>query len=876
MKLHRLLLRNWRGIDDRETRFAPTGVTVVEGPNESGKSSLLEALDALLIHLDNSQKQQVLAVKPVHKDVGAEVEAEIETGPYRFTYFKRFHRRPETKLVITQPVAVNLTGREAHERVRQMLEETVDLALWSALRIEQGQGLTQANLAHKTSLAAALDRAAGVARSGEDEETLHAAARAEFERYFTPTGVPRKETTEAQAAVARLEQTLAQGQESLAKLVKDIERSASLERERLDAKDALDKSAEQALAHQQQLREIERLDASVKEATAELREARLAAEGAARLATERRKLIDDDRDAAEAHAKLADEGDLTRPAFDEARSELQAAEQAHERACEEAEAAERTHAIAQQDLEYRRDDLDLQQLGERKQRADTAISLAAKAELVLTQNAVTDEALRKLQDAHLELEKARAALAAGSPELHVRALADIEPQIDASSRRLARGEELTLPVSGSTAFVLPGLVALEVRTGSSSAKLRDAFGAKQREFTAACRAAGVESLEHAVSAHAAWRSARRDVEARDEVVKVNLRDLTREQLERKVANLVPRVEAYPAGRSAPFAIAPDFDAARDVERRATSSLDAAKAARNAAEGRRNAARDRLERLREERNQAELARERAKTQAAMSAAALKEARIKASDADVEGLVTATRERLEGAEHAHRGAAERLAAMQPDNARLLAENSAAVHEGAQRRMREIEHEQIEVRARLKERGEEGLAEQVEATAAKLERAKDDLVRRQAHAAAAKLLFTTLDDARNEARRAYVAPLRSRIEELGRLVHGAGFAVELNDDLQITHRTLDARTVPFDGLSGGAKEQLALIARIACALLVADDGGVPVLIDDALGYSDATRLQAIGALLAFAGRRCQVIVLTCYPDRYRNIGGATVVRT
>ena len=191
MRLHRLAVRNWRGVEEREVHFAATGVTVVEGPNESGKSSLVEALDALIEHLDDSKKGKVAAIKPVHKDVGAEVEAEIETGPYRFTYSKRFHKKSETKLTVTTPRPENLTGREAHERALQILDETMDRGLWAALRIEQGQRVTQANLSEQKSLSAALDRAAGVARTGEAEETLYDAAQAEYSEYFTAKGAER-------------------------------------------------------------------------------------------------------------------------------------------------------------------------------------------------------------------------------------------------------------------------------------------------------------------------------------------------------------------------------------------------------------------------------------------------------------------------------------------------------------------------------------------------------------------------------------------------------------------------------------------------------------------------------------------------------------
>lgn len=80
MILHRLRLTNFRGVGDRELRFPDRGVVVVCGPNEIGKSSMLEALDLLLTYRDRSNHRDVKRVKPAHADVGAEVEAEISTG----------------------------------------------------------------------------------------------------------------------------------------------------------------------------------------------------------------------------------------------------------------------------------------------------------------------------------------------------------------------------------------------------------------------------------------------------------------------------------------------------------------------------------------------------------------------------------------------------------------------------------------------------------------------------------------------------------------------------------------------------------------------------------------------------------------------------
>jgi uncharacterized protein YhaN len=53
------------------------------------------------------------------------------------------------------------------------------------------------------------------------------------------------------------------------------------------------------------------------------------------------------------------------------------------------------------------------------------------------------------------------------------------------------------------------------------------------------------------------------------------------------------------------------------------------------------------------------------------------------------------------------------------------------------------------------------------------------------------------------------------------------------------------------------------------------VPLIIDDALGFSDPARLEAMGAAIALAGRATQVILLTCSPGRFAHVGHAALVR-
>jgi hypothetical protein len=145
----------------------------------------------------------------------------------------------------------------------------------------------------------------------------------------------------------------------------------------------------------------------------------------------------------------------------------------------------------------------------------------------------------------------------------------------------------------------------------------------------------------------------------------------------------------------------------------------------------------------------------------------------------------------------------------------------------------------------------------------------------ARAAQLLRDTLLRHREAARRQYVEPYREQVTRLGRIVFGPDFAVDVDNELRIRSRTHRGTTVPFEALSSGAKEQLAIVSRLACAAIVGEADAVPVLLDDALGYCDPERLRRVGAVLSFAAASAQVIVLTCTPERYRSVGSAHVIR-
>lgn len=127
------------------------------------------------------------------------------------------------------------------------------------------------------------------------------------------------------------------------------------------------------------------------------------------------------------------------------------------------------------------------------------------------------------------------------------------------------------------------------------------------------------------------------------------------------------------------------------------------------------------------------------------------------------------------------------------------------------------------------------------------------------------------RDTMRSRYVEPFRTELQRLGRPVFGPSFEVDVDNELNIRSRTLDGRTVPYESLSGGAKEQLGILVRLAGAALVAKEDTVPVLIDDALGFTDPDRLAKMGEVFDMVGADGQLIVLTCTPARYDGVHSA-----
>ncbi|WP_233236331.1 AAA family ATPase [Bordetella sp. LUAb4] len=139
----------------------------------------------------------------------------------------------------------------------------------------------------------------------------------------------------------------------------------------------------------------------------------------------------------------------------------------------------------------------------------------------------------------------------------------------------------------------------------------------------------------------------------------------------------------------------------------------------------------------------------------------------------------------------------------------------------------------------------------------------------------LLTLLRDKRATLTAQLQAPLRQHLQRYVQLLFPQGH-VDLDADLMpgtlARASTLGLESAAFEELSFGAREQLGVISRLAYADLLLEAGRPTlVILDDALVHSDDQRLAQMKRILFDAATRHQVLLFTCHPANWRDMGVA-----
>ena len=873
MRLLRIKLENWRGVESREIQFAD-GVTLIEGPNEIGKTTIVEALLTLIRELDSSKKQAVKAVMPVGRDVGSRVEAEIRSGDYHFIYAKTYNKTTGTSLDILAPRKEQLTGREAHERVEQILDETVDLALWQGLLAEQGKSTAPAELKNSAGLAHALDEAAGTSASGQEDMDLFEAVKAEYQKYYTlKTGRSQFASLEQEATQAKADSDAAR--QALAEVEQNAEDQQRVQADVRRRKQSLPELEAKVKEHEASWKAVGSLKQEL-----ELKASQLDAAAAQRAAeektsAERRALVETigrDEELLAKHEK--DQQPLERRA-EELRRKCESATLVAEDKRKRRNEARKQQEAARTDLAYL-DDLDKLAGAEQKLNSHKALSgKLQSASKTLNQVKIDDTGLDALRELDRTLGFARQKRDLAATQVVVTAERALDLEIDGETLSLESKDMAERTVAAAMDIHLPGVASVRIAPPHSAAEAETEVGEAGENLQQAFERYAVASLEEAVRQNEVRRSAQEEVKQLKSKLDDLLGDETPEEIDERARSLRENVAAYREQRT-PGTDLPETVA--DARERLAAAEQALKAAEEDAEN----AREQESGLRKEQAAADHAlREAARSVVALGATLdekrgrLATAREEASDADLDARIRKSAEKQQALEAGMNDIRRRLEALAPDTVETLYTNAMESLERANKELASADQRLAVLDDRLGQAQADGRFESLEAAERRAEELERELDATRRRAAAAERLWHMMNAHRDAARQAYVRPLKEAIERLGQIVFGPTFAIEISDDWTLESRVLDGTRLPFDDLSVGAKEQLGILTRLAAAQIVAEQGGVPLIIDDALGFSDPSRLDTMGAAISAAGKHCQIVILTCTPGRFSNVGSATTVQ-
>ncbi|MEM9964158.1 MAG: hypothetical protein AAGC58_02295, partial [Asticcacaulis sp.] len=208
---------------------------------------------------------------------------------------------------------------------------------------------------------------------------------------------------------------------------------------------------------------------------------------------------------------------------------------------------------------------------------------------------------------------------------------------------------------------------------------------------------------------------------------------------------------------------------------------------------------------------------------------------------------------------------------ENAEAALHRARSVLEAQAAEKSELLNIQSELNGRISAKSGHAIEEDLQECRDQLRIVEARVARFEHEIAVLRKLKDTLTFAKNDAREHYFAPVMSELRPLLGLMFDDA-SVTFDDETLLPraiHRNGLEEQVPV--LSGGMREQLAILTRLAFARLLAREGRpAPVILDDALVYSDDDRIEKMFDALHRQARDQQIIVFSCRQRAFSRLGG------
>ncbi|WP_144635488.1 AAA family ATPase [Bordetella genomosp. 13] len=873
MRLDRITLESFRRFRDPvELTDLQDGLNIVAGPNEAGKSTYATAIRAAF--LERYKTSTVTDFAPWGVS-GARpgVELAFSHGGHDYVLRKYFLSRARCELAIDGG-AQRLEGEEAENALAALLgfefpnrgqSKPEHAGVPGLLWIAQGQGqeLLEPAAHATTHLREALTQLTGELAAGDGDRLYERVTAERAELLDARGGKPKGPWREAEEACAQAELRRAELEQAKSQLDADVDRLDRLRVEHARAQREapwVDLEARAAQARDRLAaiaRERDTLAGLRREQDQASGTLALLREQAARDQRDVQALATLDAQVAEARAAAAQAAEAAARHEETARTYAAQLEQARAQLAQAQAAAARRdldEQIAQHERERKRLD-DAWAEAERVARQGQAL----QAERVRDEIDATElDKLRKLDQALSTLHAQQQAVAT-----RVRHRLDPGVRIDLGGQPLAgEGEAL---LTGATELRIPGVGVLGIEPGGKDLPALVAELAACQAERAACLARlGIPNLEEGEARARRHERSGHDLDALKRELKIhapNGREALRASIDEHALRLARLNErratlhvALNSAENGPTSVISEAVAAQAqsqaeaAARQADAVLASARSAQEA----------RLAQARLLQTQLDTLRAEAADPARQAQRDARGARL----ADAQEAADTLRIRVAQADEA-------LARQQPElleqDLKRYERSAALEREAQQARHTEL----LQLQGKLEQAGAQGLGERLAEARADVER----LARRRAEfarrAAALDLLWRLLGERRAAATQRLLEPLARRLGHyLNLLLPGA--QLRLDEALLPAGLRRGGEEDTLAALSFGTREQLGVLARLAYADLLREAGRPTLLIlDDALVHADEVRRDLMKRALFDAASRHQILLFTCHPQDWKDMG-------
>jgi DNA repair exonuclease SbcCD ATPase subunit len=895
MKLLTARVRHYRIVRDSGLlRFdSPSGLAILAAPNESGKSTLIEAIHTCLFVAHRTGGEGFLGSIRTKPGTGEhpEVELSFEAGGGKYSLRKVFKGGRTSVAELTLPSGTMLTGEDAERKLAELTGHAPGNAAgreqaWAHLWVWQGTAgddpLGESLPKDRLDQRLAREGAGGVLRSETDSRVM-AQVEELWEQVYTANNRVKvaSELHRAAESLAEARNRQAQATAELSRMEADIVAKEDVLRRLEEARIGLERVEPEWERNQQQVATLGDLRQQHAEAQWKLESA----------ATALASLVRADRDIVEKQDQAA----ALRLALEPAEREVQdlmeqvRASEARQkelsadtkRLAEIEEAARLKRELAQACAELLDREKNLVRLEALQADAETlGAEMAGLEEQLAGLPPVDDRALGRLQDLEKRWLLAEASLKAMALELEVvradRAVSlSGTPVAPGTTALVTSKSELTVG-DGVVIRLSPGGADTLAQTGQEVERARCALAEALGKCQVESLAIAARVREQRAELEARLAGARRQHKAlgveklaQDLGEARKLKAASQAEKERRLA-LAPGC-AIPAGNEE---IAGWLQASKDEERRA-------QAASHQVNHEFQVVTDRVT----------LTRERWGT--AKEALNKNQAKLLDLTGGISELLgqhgdTEQRRRLLGeAQALHLGMGtvvqtlqDQIAALNPETLEGTTNRLKRSREQLAGQLDEANRKKAELDGKLSAFLSTDPRADVVAGEQRVRVLEAEHRSKQVRAAGIQLLREEFQRAAHEVGQEVVRPLLERVNRLVRIVYGHGAELQIaetGENLGGLHlRRPDRGLHAFSELSTGTREQVAGIFRLALAeLLAADhDGCLPMVLDDSFVNADPERMQRLHALLdAAASSGLQVILVTCDPLAHTTLGAQQV---